>query len=107
MDVSTAVKKRISTRAFLPTELPRDQVEAWLKDAQRAPSGGNLQPRRVIALAGDDKLAVENLAAEKLLSNPRGEPSDYPIYPQDAPAFLHAGMLGHLAPDSEGASQAG
>ena len=82
MDVSTAVKKRISTRAFLPTPLDKDDVEQWLKDAQRAPSGGNLQPWRVIALAGDDKLAVENLAAEKLRSNPRGEPTDYPIYPE-------------------------
>ncbi|MEO1322550.1 MAG: nitroreductase family protein, partial [Pseudomonadota bacterium] len=82
MDVSTAVKKRISTRAFLDKELARDDVEQWLKDAQRAPSGGNLQPWRVIALAGEEKLEVENLAAEKLLSNPRGEPTDYPIYPE-------------------------
>lgn len=82
MDVSTAVKKRISTRAFLNTPLEKEDVEQWLKDAQRAPSGGNLQPWRVIALAGEDKLAVENLAAEKLLSNPQGEPTDYPIYPE-------------------------
>lgn len=82
MDVSTAVKKRISTRGFLKTPLPKDEVAQWLEDAQRSPSGGNLQPWRVIALAGDDKLAVENLAAEKLLSNPRGELTDYPIYPE-------------------------
>ena len=82
MDVSTAVKKRISTRGFLKTPLPKAEVAKWLEDAQRSPSGGNLQPWRVIALAGEDKLAVENLAAEKLLSNPRGEPTDYPIYPE-------------------------
>ncbi len=81
MDVSTAIKQRISTRAFLETPLPEAEVKQWLTDAQRSPSGGNLQPWRVIALAGDAKQAVVDLAAAKLAENPRGEPTDYPIYP--------------------------
>ena len=52
MDVSTAVKQRISTRGFLDTPLPKAEVEQWLKDAQRSPSGGNLQPWRVYVING-------------------------------------------------------
>ena len=81
MDVSTAVKQRISTRAFKDTPLPKAEVEQWLKDASRAPSGGNLQPWRVIALAGDEKQKIIDMAAAKLAENPRGEATDRPIYP--------------------------
>lgn len=81
MDVSTAIKQRISTRGFLDTPLPRAEVEQWLTDAQRAPSGGNLQPWRVIAVSGDARDKVVQMAAAKLSENPRGEPTDYPIYP--------------------------
>ena len=81
MDVSQAIKQRISTRGFLDKQIPKDEIAAWLSDAQRAPSGGNLQPWRVIAIAGDEVTAVANLATEKLGQNPAGEPTDYPIYP--------------------------
>ncbi|MEM1036320.1 MAG: nitroreductase [Pseudomonadota bacterium] len=81
MDVSAAVKQRISTRAFKDTPLPKADVEQWLKDASRAPSGGNLQPWRVIALAGDEKQKIIDMAAAKLAENPRGEATDRPIYP--------------------------
>lgn len=81
MDVSTAVKQRISTRAFKDTPLPKAEVEQWLKDAARSPSGGNLQPWRVIALAGEEKQKIIDLAFSILPSNPKGEPTDRPIYP--------------------------
>lgn len=83
MDVSTAVDQRISTRAFLPDALPAAEVKAWLTAAQRAPSGGNTQPWRVIVVAGEVKDKVINLAQSKLAGNPRGEPTDRPIYPKD------------------------
>ncbi|WOR15882.1 nitroreductase [Hyphomonas sp. FCG-A18] len=81
MDVSTAVKQRISTRAFLDTPLPKAEVEQWLKDASRSPSGGNLQPWRVIALGGEEKQKIVDMAASVLAQNPQGEPTDRPIYP--------------------------
>lgn len=81
MDVSTAVKQRISTRAFLDKPIPKAEIETWLSDAQRAPSGGNLQPWRVIALTGDALKAVIDKTAETLAKDPRGEPTDRPIYP--------------------------
>lgn len=83
MDVSTAVDQRISTRAFLPDALPLEEVKAWLTAAQRAPSGGNTQPWRVIVVTGEEKAKVIELAQARLAGNPRGEPTDYPIYPKD------------------------
>ncbi len=82
MQVSQAIRQRISTRAFTDQAIGKSEVEDWLTQAQRAPSGGNLQPWRVIALAGDAKQAVIDLAEQKLSANPRGEPTDYPIYPE-------------------------
>jgi nitroreductase len=81
MDVSKAVAKRISTRGFLPDALPLDEVKAWLTAAQRAPSGGNTQPWRVIVVTGDARDEVIHLAQSKLAEDPRGEATDRPIYP--------------------------
>ncbi len=82
MDVSTAIKQRISTRGYLDTPLSAEDVKQWLTDAQRSPSGGNLQPWRVIAVSGEERQAIVELAAKKLGENPRGEETDYPIYPE-------------------------
>ena len=83
MDVSQAVNQRISTRAFLDKTISEAEVRDWLTAAQRAPSGGNTQPWRVIALAGDAKQAVIDVAQKTLAGNPKGEPTDRPIYPAD------------------------
>ena len=83
MDVSTAINQRISTRAFLDTPLAETDVKTWLNDAQRSPSGGNVQPWRVIAVTGDERQQVVNLATKTLMANPAGEPTDRPIYPKD------------------------
>lgn len=82
MDVSTAIRQRISTRAFLDTPIPKPELEDWLTAAQRAPSGGNVQPWRVIAVAGEEKDAIVRLAGQTLMANPAGEPTDRPIYPE-------------------------
>lgn len=82
MDVSTAVAQRISTRGFLDTPLSEADVRDWLNDAQRSPSGGNVQPWRVIAVTGDAKQAIIDLAQKKLGESPMGEPTDRPIYPE-------------------------
>ena len=82
MDVSQAVEQRISTRAFLPDQLSLADIRAWLSAAQRAPSGGNTQPWRVIVVTGEEKDDVIRLAQEKLAANPAGEPTNRPIYPK-------------------------
>jgi len=45
--VDTAIVTRRSLRAFLPTPVPRQLVEAILEVASRAPSGTNTQPWKV------------------------------------------------------------
>ena len=60
MDVRDAVASRFSCRAFLPTPVPLATVRDILSRAARAPSGGNIQPWRVHALAG---APLENLKA--------------------------------------------
>ena len=83
MDVSQAVDQRISTRGFLPDPLSEKDVRDWLTLAQRAPSGGNTQPWRVIVVTGDEKQKVIDLAQAKLAGSPGGEKTDRPIYPKD------------------------
>jgi nitroreductase len=82
MNVTEAVGQRISTRAFLPTQISRADLADLLETAQRAPSGGNVQPWRVVAVAGAEKDAIIAMAAEELLANPRAVvETDRPVYP--------------------------
>ncbi|MEM9738580.1 MAG: nitroreductase [Pseudomonadota bacterium] len=82
MNVTDAVRTRVSTRAFKDIALTESDARDWLEAAQRAPSGGNVQPWRTIAITGDAKDAVTALAQAKLLSSPKGEPTDRPVYPE-------------------------
>src|SRR4026209_1183602 len=59
MDVRDAIATRYSGRAFLPTPVPIDIVRDILDRAARAPSGGNLQPWLVHALAGEPLEALK------------------------------------------------
>ena len=76
MDVAEAVKRRYSTRAFKPDPVPGDVVRGLIEAASRAPSGGNLQPWRVYALAGEALAAFKALVA----TTPMEEP-EYDVYP--------------------------
>ncbi|MEM0984903.1 MAG: nitroreductase [Pseudomonadota bacterium] len=82
MSVTDAVRARKSIRAFTDTLINGSEIRTWLEAAQRSPSGGNVQPWRVIALAGDAKDAVIAKASETLARSPKGEPTDRPIYPE-------------------------
>ncbi|MDE2626048.1 MAG: nitroreductase [Burkholderiales bacterium] len=53
--VDAAITGRRSLRAFLPTPVPRETIEAILAVASRAPSGTNTQPWRVYVLTGAAK----------------------------------------------------
>ena len=50
--VEEAIVSRHSIRAFLPTPVPRETIEAILAVAARAPSGTNTQPWHVTVLTG-------------------------------------------------------
>ena len=77
MDVSEAIAARVSIRAFKPDPVPEATVADILIRAAQAPSGGNLQPWRVYALAGEVLAEFKALVA----ANPFGEESEYDVYP--------------------------
>jgi nitroreductase len=81
MTVTEALKKRISIRQFLPDPLPEDLVREILDVARWAPSGGNLQAWRVIAVAGEEREAVVRLAAEAGATYAPDSPDGRPVYP--------------------------
>lgn len=53
MHVDEAIRSRKSVRRFLPTPIPTSVVHHILNVAARAPSGNNVQPWRVYAVAGE------------------------------------------------------
>lgn len=54
-DTDHAIASRHSIRAFLPTPVPRETIEAILDVAARAPSGTNMQPWMARVLTGEPK----------------------------------------------------
>ena len=56
--VDEALRSRRSVRAFLPTPVSRETVEAILDVAARAPSGTNTQPWKVHVLTGASRAAL-------------------------------------------------
>ena len=77
MNVSDALRQRVSVRAFKPDSVPEAVVRDILDLARLAPSGGNLQPWKVIAVAGAARAAVIALAKANL----PGDEGDRPVYP--------------------------
>jgi nitroreductase len=77
MDVSDAVARRISIRAFRPDPVAGDLVAEILTRAAQAPSGGNLQPWRVYGITGEPLAAFKAQVA----ANPFGEEPEYHVYP--------------------------
>jgi nitroreductase len=79
MNVDEALRRRISVRAFKPDPVPEALLRDILEVARFAPSGGNLQPWRVIAVAGAEKDAIIALAKANL----PGDDGGYPVYPEN------------------------
>ena len=79
-DILSALRARRSCRAFLPDPVPRAVLEEILDAARWAPSGGNLQPWRVIAVAGAARDEVVRVAGEALFSG-ASEEGEHLIYP--------------------------
>jgi nitroreductase len=77
MNVSEAIARRVSIRAFTDRPVEKAVVAEILEKAARAPSGGNLQPWRVYALTGAPLAEFK----AKVAANPMGEPPEYDVYP--------------------------
>ena len=78
MDVTEAVHRRISIRAFLPDAVDDALLRRLLTDASFAPSGGNVQPWRIYVVNGESMARFR----EHLASQPPVEAPEYDIYPK-------------------------
>jgi nitroreductase len=82
MNVTEAVERRISVRAFRPDPVSGAVVREILEKARRAPSGGNVQPWKVYVLAGQSLAEFKSLVAERaVVGTP--ETAEYNIYPPE------------------------
>ncbi len=83
--VDAAITSRRSVRAFLPTPVPRETIEAILGVASRAPSGTNTQPWKVHVLTGTAKQALssEIRAAYDDPSQRARHQEEYAYYPTE------------------------
>ncbi|MBL8385832.1 MAG: nitroreductase [Burkholderiales bacterium] len=80
MDVSEAVRRRHSVRAFLPDPVDPALVREILETAARSPSGGNLQPWLVYVLAGAP-LAEFKATVRTRFEAGAVEKPEYAVYP--------------------------
>ncbi|MDR2787180.1 MAG: nitroreductase [Candidatus Accumulibacter sp.] len=71
---------RRAIRRFLPTPVPAGVVLELLDRAARAPSGGNVQPWRVYALAGAEKEKLSRAIIDKYLDS--GIDAEVAYYPE-------------------------
>jgi len=78
MDVSTAVDKRKSVRAFLDRPVDDQLIADLLEKAARAPSGGNVQPWRIYVVNGAVAERFKAFVAGRDLERPA-----YDIYPRE------------------------
>jgi len=76
MDVSTAVDRRSSIRAFLDTPIPNETIAELLTKASRSPSGGNVQPWKIYVVNGESMTRFREMLAGRDIEEPA-----YDVYP--------------------------
>lgn len=82
--VDAAITSRRSIRAFLPKPVSREEIEAILAVAARAPSGTNTQPWKVYVLTGAIKARLSDRIMT-LAQNPKENAllqAEYQYYPE-------------------------
>ena len=79
MNVSEAIAARRSVRAFLDKEPPAAVIRQVIESAQRAPSGGNLQPWHAIVVRGEPLARLKKRMETRVVEEP--EAPEYDIYP--------------------------
>lgn len=83
--VDSAITSRRSIRAFLPKPVAREDIEAILEVASRAPSGTNTQPWKVYVLTGaiKQRLSDEVLRVHNDPELSRQHTEEYHYYPRE------------------------
>jgi len=80
MTVTEALRRRTSIRAFLSTPVPESLLREILDVARYSPSGGNLQPWKLVVVAGAERDAIVALAKTRTPDS-SDEGADRPVYP--------------------------
>jgi nitroreductase len=73
LTVDEALRTRRSVRAFLPTPVPRAEVDQLLQLASRSPSGSNIQPWKVHVFSGALKQRITREILEAIDRGPRDQ----------------------------------
>jgi len=81
MNVTDAVKSRISTRAFLDKPVSEEMMREILEIARWAPSGGNLQPWKVHVVMGPARDRLVDTVKKAIAANPFADEAELAIYP--------------------------
>lgn len=83
--VDAAITSRRSIRAFLPAPVAREDIEAILEVASKAPSGTNTQPWKVYVLTGaaKERLSAEILRVHNDPALRQEHTEEYAYYPRD------------------------
>lgn len=80
--VAEALHRRRSVRAFTDRAVDPALLRDIFAAAQRAPSGGNLQPWQAVILTGAPWQAVKDAVAERIAMGREGYQPEYDIYPK-------------------------
>lgn len=80
MNVSEALKKRKSVRAYTKQTVDQDLLEQILSSAGQAPSGVNTQPWKIAVLTGEKKLLLQEKLREAFAAR-QEKKMDYQYYP--------------------------
>jgi nitroreductase len=81
--VDRAIASRRSIRAYLPTPIPRETIEAILNVAARAPSGTNMQPWRGYVLVGEPRDALCAAVCAAFDAEEQGHKQEVQYYPDN------------------------
>ncbi|WP_304821745.1 nitroreductase family protein, partial [Hydrogenophaga sp.] len=79
--VDEAIRSRKSVRRFLPASVPSSVVQHILSVAARAPSGNNVQPWKVYAVAGEARQRLCDAFIEAATHEPDRHQPEYAYYP--------------------------
>jgi nitroreductase len=81
--VTDAVASRRSIRAFIDRPVDQDVLRRVLEKAQRAPSGGNVQPWHAVLFTGEPLRRLIATVAEAIPLGRAGHSAEYNIYPPE------------------------
>jgi nitroreductase len=81
--LDAVMRERRSVRAFLPTPVPQEMVAEILSVAASAPSGTNVQPWQVIAVAGEARKRLCDRVLHAFHHEEGEHQSEYDIYPAE------------------------